>query len=454
MYQAMIFLLIVILFLFGYLSVFNGKEIELFLSRTTSIHTTASAIVIASFILGMLLMAVVSLLREAGRRYRDWQRKNLLNSRNLSASLVEKGDFELVKGDVEKAKEYYRESISKNQTNLVAHIKLAECYIASNDNSDAIKMLIKVKYQDPENVRLLIALRRAYALTGDATGAIDVAKKLVSLEEENPMFLALLRDAYVTAAMHEEAYRTQKNIMKIARGKEDYKRERERLGELKYWYAVSILKKGDPDLALKKFGDVKKLNPGFVPSYVTIGDTYLDDRHDMEKALEEWKSGYAMTHNGVFLIRMEDVYIKHDNPFELIRFYRSLLTDAPDDILTRIMFAKLMLRLEMVDDAAEQLAYLDNKWVRLPSTEVLNAELLARRGDYAAAYKRIRDVQITGALLKFPYVCSSCGYETYTWAAACQRCNAANSFTLKTSKEIDLFNASQTPQTRNTSLPV
>lgn len=444
MYQAMIFLLIVILFLFGYLSLFNGKEVELFLSRTTSIHTTVSAIVIASFILGMLLMAIVSLVREANRIYKDWQKKNQISKENLSASLVEKGNNEIIKGNIEKAKSYYIDAISKNPLNMNAYIKLAECYMSLKDNQSALKTLLKIKHQDPENIPLLLLLYRIYYATNEFNSLIDTAKKLVSIEEENLHFLSLLRDAYIVGGRSEEAYRTHKIIMKLAKGRDGYKEERHKLGELKYKYALSILEKGETDLALKKLGDVKKLYPGFVPAYVTTGEIFFNKKSDIEKAVEEWEAGYAMTHNAVFLIKMEDIYLKDDNPFELIRFYRRLLSNNPDDILARIMFAKLLLRLEMIDDASEQLSYLDNKWVRIPSTEILNAELLAKKGDYSSAYRKLKSTQLSGAQLKFPYVCYNCNYETVVWSAECPRCKKANSFVLKTSRELETFKPGQT----------
>lgn len=435
----MVFLLIVILFLFGYLSLFNGKEIELFLSRTTSIHTTVSALVIASFILGMLLMALVSLVREAGRIYREWQKKNQTSKEAQSDALVEKGNFEILKGYADTAKSFYVDAAGKNPLNLNAHVRLAECYLKLGDNQSALKTLLKIKYQDPENIALLLVLYNVYAAANELGSMIDTGKKLVSLDEENSSFLSLLRDAYIAAGKAEEAYRTHKIIMKLAKGGADYKRERQRLGELKYKYALSINDSGDSDLALKKLADVKKLNPGFVPTYITGGEILLDKKNDAGKAVEEWEAGYAMTHHAVFLIKMEDMYLKHDNPFELIRFYRRLLSNSPDDVLTRIMFAKLLLRLEMVDDASEQLTYLDNKWIRIPSTELLNAELLAKKGDTASAYKKLKSIHAGGLQLKFPFVCTRCGSETFVWAAECQKCGSPDSLVLSTSKELESF---------------
>jgi lipopolysaccharide assembly protein B len=452
MYQAMIFFLIVILFLFGYLSVFNGKEIDLFLSKGTSIHTTASAIVIASFILGMILMAVVSLIREAGRIYGDWQKKNQVNKESLSVSLVDKGNLEVLKGNIEKAKAYYMDAAAKNPTNINAHVKLSECHIMLKNNQDAIKVLLRTKYQDPENIQLLLALYTAYSLTNDINSMTDIAKKLVSIDEESFMFLSLLRDAYIAAGKPEEAYRTHKVIMKLTKGKEDYKAERQRLGGLKYEYALSILKNGDADLALKKLGDVKKLDPDFVPAYVSSGDIYLGSKNDMDGAVDEWKNGYEITHNAVFLIRMEDVYLKHDNPFELIRFYRSLLSVKPDDNLARILFAKLMLRLEMIDDAYEQISYLDNKWVHVPSMDIISAELMAKRGDYPSAYKKLKSIQNNSVQMKFPYVCSKCGHETFSWSAKCPRCGTANGLSIKTSKELETLKTSQPSYPKSSSL--
>ncbi len=447
----MVFLLIVILFLFGYLSLFNGKEIDLLLSRTTSIHTTASAIVIASFILGMLLMALVSLVREAGRIYRDWQRRNLVNNENMASSLVEKGDFEMVKGNVAKARVYYIDAIAKGPSNMPAYIKLAESYIASDDGHDAIKVLLKVKYQESENIQLLLTLHRAYSMTGDIGSMVDIAKKLASIDEENQKFLTLLRDAYIGAEKPEEAYRTQKIIMKLAKDKSGYAAERHRLGELKYEYALSIHTTGDIDLSLKKLGDVKKLNPDFAPAYVSAGDFHLNDKDDVEGAVDEWKSGYSLTHNAVFLIRIEDVYLKHDNPFELIRFYRGLLSDRPDDNLARIMFAKLMLRLEMIDDAEEQISYLDNTWVHVPSMDIISAEIMAKRGDPVSAFKRLRSVMDNGVQMKFPYVCSICGQESTSWSARCTKCRSNNSLAIRISKELETLEAAQS---RDSSLAV
>lgn len=451
MYQAMVFLLIVVLFLFGYLSFFNGKEIELFISKTTSIHTTVSALVIASFILGMLLMALVSLVREANRIYKDWQKKNQINKENISSSLVEKGNSELIKGNIEKAKSYYIDAISKNPLNIDAHVKLSECYMSLKDNQSALKTLLRIKHQDPENVSLLLLLLKIYSITNETNNMIDTAKKLVSVDEENTHFLALLRDAYITAGKSEEAYRTHKVIMKITKGKDAYKEERQKLGGLKYKYALSILERGDIELSLKKLGDVKRLYPGFVPAYVITGDILLNKKDDMDKAIEEWEHGYIVTHNAVFLIKIEDVYLKHDNPFELIRFYRRLLSNNPDDLLARIMFAKLLLRLEMIDDASEQLSYIENKWIRIQSTELLNAELLAKKGDYSSAYKRLKSTHTSGIQLKFPFVCSYCNYETLTWSDECPKCKSSNTLTLKVNKELE---SSKQVQPKVSGLPV
>ncbi len=444
MYQAMVFLLIVILFLFGYLSLFNVKEIDLFLSKTASIHTTISAIVIASFIFGMLLMAIVSLFREGGRIYREWQRKKYISKENLSSLVLDKGNFEILKGNAEKAKAYYLDAIAKKPSNINAYIKLSESYLLLNDKQNALKILLRIRYQDPENISLLLSLYNVYSLMKEFNSMTDIAKKLVSISENNAHFLSLLRDAYIASEKPEEAYRTHKIIMKLMKGKEAYKAERLKLGELKYEYAMSLLKSGDADLSLKKLGDVKKLNPDFVPAYVSAGDIYLNDKNDIEKAAEEWKNGYVVTHNAVFLIRMEDVYLKHDNPFELIKFYKKLLSDKPDDHLARILFAKLMLRLEMIDEAYEQLAYLDNKWIHIPSTELITAELMAKRGDYAAAYKKLKSIQTGSLQTGFLYICSHCRHEAVVWTAKCPKCKVANAFSIRASEELEAFMVSQT----------
>ncbi len=436
MYQAMIFLLVVILFLFGYLSLFNSKEIVLFLSKNTSINTTASAIVIASFILGMFFMAAVSLVREAGKLYREWQHKGQINKESISTSLVEKGNVEILRGSIERAKSFYMDAISKSPANITAHIKLSEAYMLSKDNQNALKLLLKVKYQDPENIQLLNSLYNLYTVLNDTTSMIDTAKKLVSIDEDNTRFLSMLRNAYIASAKVEESYRTQKIIMRLMKGTDAYTGERIKLGELKYDYAMMIYKNGDADLAIKKLGDVKRLNTQFSPAYVSIGDIYINTKNDLEKAIDEWKSGYAETHDAIFLIKMEDVFLQHDNPYEILRIYRKILSEEPEDNLARILFLKLVLRLEMVDEANEQLAYLDNKWIHIPSTEIMMAELMSKKGDYESAFKKLMMLHSKENHINFPYVCSKCGYENFTWSAKCPSCNAPGTMYLKTAEEL------------------
>jgi predicted Zn-dependent protease len=68
-----------------------------------------------------------------------------------------------------------------------------------------------------------------------------------------------------------------------------------------------------------------------------------------------WGKGFKRFQSVVFLIRLEDLYLGRGDPNTLIRIYQRTLKMYPDNDVIAFFYAKLCLRLEMLDEALEEL---------------------------------------------------------------------------------------------------
>ena len=119
-----------------------------------------------------------------------------------------------------------------------------------------------------------------------------------------------------------------------------------------------------------------------------------------------------------------------EDPATLLAFYRSALLEKGDDLMLRLFFGKLCLRLEMVDEALEQLYAVESAGVDFPHLHFLLAEAHRRRNridESIAEYKKALGVNNR---LRLGYLCDRCGAASAEWQSRCPDCGTWGSFSL------------------------
>lgn len=398
-----------------------GASVEFhpFFGKTLS-GVSLPLLLLASFGAGIALAFLAVVIRDSRRAFRSWLEGRGLRKAEISNELYQEGLESFLKGQFERAEKNFGRALEKNVSNLKAYLGLAEVHHRMGNHRKAIETLSRARLFEPTNLELLFLLVECHRAAEDLEAAVEVARRILELDAENPEGLRRLRDLHVAREQWEAAYRVQKQVMHLAKG-EDYARERKRTGELKYGYALELLSAKAPDKAARKLHDVLKLHPDFVPALVTLGDIRREGG-DRDGAAHEWEAAYDRTRHAAFLIRLEETFLTAEEPARILRFYRRRLEQSPDDLLARLFYAKLNLRLELVDEAIAQLQKLESSGVENDWTHLLVAEAHARRGRLDEAVRSYRAALGIDRRVIIPFHCSGCGRESSPWRAHCPGC--------------------------------
>ncbi len=379
-----------------------------------------------SFGIGVLISLLSVLARDTIKAYKNYKKKKEEEVKRLAEELYNQGVDEMIKGNLGDAEKKFQESLQKNAENIKVYLRLSEIREKENKLREAVDILLKARERWSDNIDIAFRLARYYERLQEFNSAVDILNKLIAQDNENIEAMRMLRDIYARNDFLESAYRTQKEIMKISRKTSSYFVERKLLAQFKFGYVKEILKSDDYDKAIKKSFDVIKLDPEFVPAHVLLGEIYLKHKNSPEKASEVWENAYMEIKHPVFLIKLEEMYLEQEKPSEALAVFKNLLLKNPDDPLLTFFYAKLCLRLEMLDDAIEQLNSLEGKGISSTYLHLLMAEAHARKGNYYHSVNEFRKATEIANKIIIPFTCSSCGAESKEWNATCKKCGEIN----------------------------
>jgi predicted Zn-dependent protease len=106
------------------------------------------------------------------------------------------------------------------------------------------------------------------------------------------------------------------------------------------------------DQILKDLRQMISDNKGFIPAYILSAEIYrkLGKLNDAGRV---YGRGFAKTGHVIFLRQMEDLYLGRGEPGVILKMYRRLLEVTPRNQLLMFLYARLCLKLEMIDEAIE-----------------------------------------------------------------------------------------------------
>jgi lipopolysaccharide biosynthesis regulator YciM len=211
--------------------------------------------------------------------------------------------------------------------------------------------------------------------------------------------------------------------------------EKETLLYLRYEIARQSILDNKLDTAKSELKDVIRQMPEFTPARVTLGDAYVAQTRDKEAA-KTWQEGYLKLGKSVFLERLEDYYIEREDPSSLLSFFRETVLERGDDLVFRLFYGKLCLRLEMVDEALEQLQAIESSGLETPQVHLLLAEAHRRRHRPEEAISEYQKALGVTNRLRLSYLCESCQTKVAEWNSRCPSCGAWGSIALVDRKAI------------------
>lgn len=431
----LVFILVVLAF--GYLSYHNSAQVAFFLSKESQYTIPAVQLAFISFFLGGFVVFVSYMAYDLQRALEKWRLRRREKKRGVVQELYKQGIEALRKGDRDKAKDFLTRYIEKDPTNIDAYIQLAGVYFKEENYGEAIKVLSKARLLEPNHTGLLTHLATDYKKAQRMDDAISTLENIVDINPSNVEALRELRDIYRNVKRWEDACETQKEIIRYTtsnRKKSD--QEVKILLGFKYEFGNYLLEEGAIEKAEKAFKEMIKQDKNFVPSYIGLGDAYYK-KGKLEEAADTWEKAFAAFGDIVFLHRLEEMLIKEEQPDRILEGYRNILIERPDDLTVRFFFGKLCLRLEMVEEALEQLLRVEASGADFPELHYLLAEAYRRRGRYEKSVGEFQKALYYKRKMLIPFVCSNCGKEFTKWSGCCPGCGMCNTFSLPFQRTID-----------------
>ncbi|OGP87515.1 MAG: hypothetical protein A2156_10915 [Deltaproteobacteria bacterium RBG_16_48_10] len=434
--RLLLILILIIISLFCWLSLLNPVDIEFhFFGKT--IPTDLSTLMISSFVLGVLLVFLGTLTRDAKRAFVEFQKSRQKKRAQSLQEELEKGMDAFFRGDFAKAKTHYREILKRDPTQIDLYLRLSEISQKEGQDEEALRWIEKANLIDSRNANLLLREADLRQRMKQFPEAIRLLNRIIDLDAGNLKALRCLREAYGNSRKWDEALRTQKAILKYTKGKQTEEEETFYYLGLKYEHARELLNKSGGDhleAILKEAKEIVREEKKFLPGFLLLGDICL--RMGKWKAAGNiWGKGFRRFQSVIFLLRLEDLYLGRGDPNTLLRIYQRTLKTCPDNDVIAFFYAKLCLRLEMLDEALEELELISLKRKDFPALHRLLAEIYLHKKDFSRAAQEFEKTFELSGTSYFPFVCTRCQRESKEWIACCPQCHHWSTYTIPEGKE-------------------
>jgi lipopolysaccharide biosynthesis regulator YciM len=425
--RIVLFLLLIILCAFIYLYSVNPEEVNFVVTKDWTFSMPVTVLVFLGFFAGIVLAVLNSLFVDARRAIKDIRARREKKLMDQSEANYRKGTEELLRGNPYKGRQLLTKALEANQQDIDILLSLAQANMEDKRPQEAMKVLEAGLLKDPGNMEVLSAVAKNSLSIGDTFKAVKTFKEMLDRDPTNPFALKGFRDLRVEQGEWEEAAQLQKRLVSRGKNGEDLTREKELLAALLYESAVKCMEEGNPDEAAEKAKEALENYDAFIPAHILIGDVHYSKGNPAD-AIKVWEKAYDRYHEVAFFLRIEDMYLKESDPQNILDRYEKAIKARPGDINLRLLLSRLYLRLEMVDNAIEELERIGNEGEEGFYQKTLLGEAYSRREQGSKAATLFKSVLGLDKELLSPFRCSWCNHGAVPWQARCQICKRWNTF--------------------------
>jgi tetratricopeptide (TPR) repeat protein len=430
------FLFIVVGF-FLWLSYENPADVE-FHFFGKAFETEISLLMISSFVLGAMLVFIGTLARDAKRAIQGYQKSRQMKKAESLKDELNKGMDHFLRGNITKAKTHFVEVLKRDPSQTDLYFKLSEIALKEGNEEEGLNWLERARLIDMRNVDILLHEADLYQRMKRFDEAIHTLNRAIGLDETNLKVLRNLRKMHLESRTWEEAIRIQKSILKLTKGKQAEEEETLFFLGLKYEHARDLLNRGGEknlEDSLKEAKEIVRERKTFQPGFLLLGDIYLRLGR-WASAGKVWGKSFTRFKSIVFILRLEELYLGREDPSTLLRIYQRALKQNPDHWEIAFFYAKLCVRLEMLDEALEEIDEISLRIKDFPALHRLLAEIYLHKKDFSRAAQEFeKTFELTGTSY-IPFVCTTCERESREWIVYCPQCGRWGTYTIKEGEKI------------------
>jgi len=419
----MAFMLLIILFgvFFLFFWNLNPHDVTLHLLGNQDFTYPVAFVVIGSILIGLMLGFGAHLYSSVMNWWKHWKRdRQEKHSREVGA-IYREGVDRLLSGDLKKARTLLQKALERDPKRVETYIALASLHSQEGSPAEGLVQLRKARELDPQSREVLFKTAALQEELGQDEGAIAIYQELVGLERDNRKALRSLRDLFVKHLRWKEALDAQRLVFKAGPDTSRLAEEKEKLLYLRYEVARLAMSEGAIDLAKSEFKDLIRQMADFTPAWVSLGDA-LATLGRGDEAIKTWQEGYLAQGKSIFLSRLEEFYMNREDPSSLLSFYRKILLERSYDLMARLFYGKLCLRLEMVEEALDQFQAIEGSGLETRQVHLLLAEAHRRRNRLSDAIAEYQKALGIGPRLTLSYTCDACHSLVPEWDSRCPAC--------------------------------
>jgi predicted Zn-dependent protease len=391
-------------------------------------ETTVTNYIAASFVLGVVISLVVGFFTDARRGLARWRSERMEKRKNEAIELSGRARLFEMKGESEKAVDYANRAIRSAPDVQEPYLVLADMYAARGDAAKAVEVLDIGEKRLGKREDLLFEKARIHRGAKDTDGVERDLQDILTISESNLKALAGLRDLYIMRKAWDQALEVELKVRKQVKTDE----ENQRLVGLQYESAKVRFKKQNERLYEQVLKDLREMmndNKRFIPAYILSAEVYKK-MGKLNDAGRVYGRGFAKTGHVIFLREMEDLYIGRGEPGVILKIYRRLLEVTPKNQLLMFLYARLCLKLEMIDEAIDLLKTLLAEEKEFRGLHQAMAEAYIHRGKFEDAAREFTKA-FAGDQVYMPLYCGRCQSAKEEWADFCETCYSWNTIDVR-----------------------
>jgi lipopolysaccharide biosynthesis regulator YciM len=430
--KLLMIVILIIISIFCWLSLTNPIDIDFkFFGRVYP--TDLSTLMITSLVLGAILVFISTLTRDAKRAIQNYRLSRQRKKEKSIQEELNKGVDYFLRGELTKAKTHFTEVLKNDPLQKDLYPKLSEISIKEGNDEEALRWLERARWIDTKNMDILLRQAEIYERTKRFDEAIRILNRAIGLDDSNLKALNSLREIYRNSQRWEEAIRIQKSILKLAKGKQAEEKEKLSYLGLKYEYARDLLNRGGEENlenTLKGAREIVREEKTFQPGFVLLGDIYLR-MGKWASAGKIWEKSFKRFKSIIFVLRLEELYLSREDPSALLHIYQKMLKIDPENWMISFFYAKFCLRVEMLDEALEEINMISLKQQDFPALHRLLAEIYLHRKDFSRAAQEFEKTFELSGTSFLPFTCNTCERESKEWMAYCPQCHQWSTYSIK-----------------------
>ena len=406
--RLLLIIILIVISLFCWLSLLNPVDVEFHFFGEV-IPTDLSTLMISSFVLGAMLVFISTLTRDAKRAIEGYQKSRQKKKGESLKEELNKGMDHFLRGNLGKARTHFVDVLKRDPSQIDLYFRLSEIALKDGNEEEALHWLERARLIDMRNVDILLREAELYQRMKRFDEAIRTLNRAIGMDEANLKALRSLREIYLDSRRWEEAIRVQKSILKFIKGKQAEEEETLFSLGLKYEHARDLLNQGGEEnleSALKEAKEILRERKTFQPGFVLLGDIYLRMGR-WASAGKVWGKSFTRFKSVVFILRLEELYLSREDPSTLLRIYQRALARNPDHWVIGFFYAKLCLRLEMLDEALEEIDEISLRQKDFPALHRLLAEIYLHKKDFGRAAQEFEKTFELSRTSYLPFRCTT-----------------------------------------------